>query len=159
MDNPDSVTGGGGALPSDRATAAEPVVSALRDGIPSAAKDWKAEAVHLHLECIEWAGRHQEAMHIIADLQAALVLTAEYNPEATVCALVEGSSEYRRASDYLLRHQFTHLIDLPAQGTSASGQDGNRLEAQPAGPVGETDAPIPHPTSPQPIPAEGGVKP
>lgn len=29
-----------------------------------------------------------------------------------------------------------------AQGTSASGQDGNRLEAKPAGPV-RKDAPIP----------------
>ena len=46
---------------------------------------------------------------LLADLHAALVMTADYAPDATVGSLVESSAEFKRADDFLLENQ--HIGD------------------------------------------------
>lgn len=64
--------------------------------------DWKEEARRLRLECIDWAGKHQEQQHLIDDLETNINLKADFI-DATINQLADADQQIAELKEQLRR--------------------------------------------------------
>ena len=69
-------------------------------------RDWREVAREQSQQTTEWAGRHQECLHYLSDLDAAIFLAAEYNPDMPIGDFFKGAGVVERVRAYLHANQY-----------------------------------------------------